>query len=776
MKKQLLLLLTTVMLGFSVHAQSLVSASPNTVQAGATLATTITGSGTFFQGSSPQGNVNNIYIEQGGAYYYADFFSMISTDDTHVDASISVPSNATPGLYNLHVEYFDPFNFQTYYLQLPNSITVNPPDGYIQGKVFDDVNGNGILDGGEAGVSGQTVSVTGYPSAQTDANGNFSVGVVNGSYTVSFVPSSGNYLYVPAPYPSTYPVTINSANSTGNDFATSHYLQSVYPDSAFISQTINVTISSNGLFSPGSVTNTGVSLARIQAPTGFNSTQVTYVNANTIIAKFIVPNNATYLGTYSIRIYNNSGAIGYHYLNNSFTIVNPPLYMNGIVFFDADSNGIKGAGEPGVSGGKLLLTPDSSYAVSDVNGNYSFGTTPGTHTISWAAQNIYQLSLGSALSYTATVATTAGGYDFGIKNQNYMYADSISLGACWSGCAHPNYFYLTYTNTGTVTYNGYVYMVLDPNNMFLSTSWGTQPDSVIGDTLFWNFTNLAPFQSVTINPYINTPTGGVTINYSVAMVSLDAAGNVAFISTDSNSHVVNCSFDPNEKYVTPTGILPQHYTLKTDELMYTIVFQNTGTDTAYTVIIRDTIDANLDLSTLQVFSSSDDVTTEVSLLTRVAKFTFNNILLVDSNHNEPESHGFVRYSIRANSGVPDSTIVYNNAGIYFDFNQPVITNTTFNTLVTTLPVGIAEYSVPAKGKAVVIPNPFTQTATLVFDNGLNELYDVNVYSVTGKLLQHKNTNAGHVELYRNALSAGIYFYELKNKVNGYSIKGKFVIN
>ena len=776
MKKQLLLLLVTLMLGFTVHAQSLVSASPNFVQAGTTLNTTITGSGTFFQGSSPQGNVNSVYI-QSANIYYADMFTLLSTDDTHVNASIVVPGNAPLGSYDLYVEYMDPNTFQYYTLPLAGAITVGPPDGYIQGKVFDDLNGNGILDGSETGISGQNVNITSYGTTTTDVNGDFSVGVLNGSYTVSFVPKTNNYLYVPAPYPSSYPVTINNANSTGNDFATTHYLQSVYPDSAYINQTISVTVSSNGLFSPGSVANTNVSLSRSQSPTGFNSTQVTYVNANTIIAKFTVPNNVSYLGTYNIRVYNNTGAIGYHFLNNSFTIVNAPVYMNGIVFFDADSNGVKAPGEPGLPGGKVLLTPDSTYAVSDNNGNYSFGTAPGTHTITWLPQlNAYQLSLGASPSYTATVATTTSGYDFGVKNHNPMYADSISLGACWSGCAHPNYFYLTYENTGFVNYDGYVYMVLDPNNMFLATGAGTPPDSVIGDTLFWNFTNLAPFQPVTIHPYINTPTGGVTINYSVTMVSLDVAGNIAYFSTDSNSHVVSCSMDPNEKYVKPEGILPQHYTVKTDDLLYTIVFQNTGTDTAYTVVIRDTIDANLDLSTLQVYASSDVVNTEISLLTRVVKFTFNNILLVDSNHNEPESHGFVRYTIRPNQGVTDNTIVYNNAAIYFDFNLPVITNTTYNTLVTTLPVGLTEYSVPHKGEAVVIPNPFTETATLVFDNGLNEMYDVNVYSVTGKLLQHTNTSGNTVELYRKSLSAGIYFYELKNKATGRSMKGKFVIN
>src|SRR6185295_15873757 len=63
------------------------------------------------------------------------------------------------------------------------------------------------------------------------------------------------------------------------------------------------------------------------------------------------------------------------------------------------------------------------------------------------------------------------------------------------------------------------------------------------------------------------------------------------------------------------------------------------------------------------------------------KFTFNNILLPDSNINEPMSHGEVTYRIHTRTGLPDNTIVNNTAFIVFDLNIPVVTNTSLNTMI-----------------------------------------------------------------------------------------------
>ena len=55
---------------------------------------------------------------------------------------------------------------------------------------------------------------------------------------------------------------------------------------------------------------------------------------------------------------------------------------------------------------------------------------------------------------------------------------------------------------------------------------------------------------------------------------------------------------------------------------------------------------------------------------------FNDIKLLDSSHSEPLSHGYITYSIKPKLPVGIGDVITNTAAIYFDYNPPIITNTT----------------------------------------------------------------------------------------------------
>jgi uncharacterized repeat protein (TIGR01451 family) len=169
------------------------------------------------------------------------------------------------------------------------------------------------------------------------------------------------------------------------------------------------------------------------------------------------------------------------------------------------------------------------------------------------------------------------------------------------------------------------------------------------------------------------------------------------------------SFDPNDKAVSPAGITDQHYTPTRSRLDYVIRFQNTGTDVAYKVVVVDTLSAELDVSTLQVGSVSHPYKVQLSGRGRpVLTFTFHNIMLPDSNANEPESHGYIQFSIRPKAGLPPKTRIENLADIFFDYNEPVRTNTTFNTLYDLPPVPAP--AAQLDGTVVCVPTNTTVTA------------------------------------------------------------------
>ena len=139
------------------------------------------------------------------------------------------------------------------------------------------------------------------------------------------------------------------------------------------------------------------------------------------------------------------------------------------------------------------------------------------------------------------------------------------------------------------------------------------------------------------------------------------------------------SFDPNDKLVSPAGVGEEHFTKPEAVFEYTIRFQNVGNDTAFNIYILDTISQHLDMSTFVSGVASHDY--EVQIIEgNIIRWDFPNILLVDSVKNEPDSHGFVKFKIEQKPNNPDGTVIENTAGIYFDFNAPIITPPVFNTI------------------------------------------------------------------------------------------------
>jgi hypothetical protein len=65
---------------------------------------------------------------------------------------------------------------------------------------------------------------------------------------------------------------------------------------------------------------------------------------------------------------------------------------------------------------------------------------------------------------------------------------------------------------------------------------------------------------------------------------------------------------------------------------------------------------------------------------REMEWTFNNILLPDSTTNEIESHGFIKFTVNQIPNLAEGVILENTAAIYFDFNDPIITNTSQHTI------------------------------------------------------------------------------------------------
>ena len=144
--------------------------------------------------------------------------------------------------------------------------------------------------------------------------------------------------------------------------------------------------------------------------------------------------------------------------------------------------------------------------------------------------------------------------------------------------------------------------------------------------------------------------------------------------------LLRCSYDPNDKAVHPARTELENKTRFSEELLYTIRFQNNGNDTAFAVTIVDVLDENILTNSIRVRSSSHPVRTQIQEQTLT--FTFPGIALVDSITNYEGSQGFVTFSCETADGLDENTLVTNTADIIFDMNPPIVTNTVENLLVS----------------------------------------------------------------------------------------------
>lgn len=229
------------------------------------------------------------------------------------------------------------------------------------------------------------------------------------------------------------------------------------------------------------------------------------------------------------------------------------------------------------------------------------------------------------------------------------------------------------------------------------------------------------------------------------------------------SELVTSSMDPNEKEVEPAGAIQEEDSV----LTYTIHFQNTGTDTTWFVIVKDTLDANLDVASVRNLASSHAYSEFNISGQGILTWVFNPVFLVDSATNEPASKGFVKFSVKKKSNLPVGSHISNRASIVFDYNAPILTNTVTDTVAE--PSYVFEIRSMQNILVSAIPNPFS-TSTIITVDGLKEKFDFSLFDVTGRLLNSiPSIETKQLELTRDALPSGVYFYKL-------STSGKKVAN
>lgn len=241
--------------------------------------------------------------------------------------------------------------------------------------------------------------------------------------------------------------------------------------------------------------------------------------------------------------------------------------------------------------------------------------------------------------------------------------------------------------------------------------------------------------------------------------------NAFSVYESSSAEDVECqeiigSFDPNDKQGFPLGLTYQHLILPNTDLEYLIRFQNTGTDTAFTVVVRDSLPEQFEVSSVVPGAASAPYTFEL-VNRKVLVFRFDNIRLVDSFKNEALSHGYVRFKVSQKRNLPFGTEIFNSAAIFFDFNPPVITNKTHHKLGDVPHVSaVRDVRYSQLRPLTIFPNPMAPSSLLSFKETLPANASWRLFDQHGQLLQGGKIAQQQLRLAEKNLLPGVYWLEV----------------
>lgn len=458
--------------------------------------------------------------------------------------------------------------------------------------------------------------------------------------------------------------------------------------------------------------------------------------------------------------------------------------LSGTVYNDINNNCSQDNGEPGIAWAPIKISQGSiSYmAWTDQSGNYSLCAPAGTYLIQ--INNIsagYIINCNNSLPHNTTVTTGASTIEnFAVNCNGFdMAVDEISIwDGFFPGVSEEIYPYVGMLNNAcNISDSGQVKMILDPCLQYNSSSWNYSdaPDAIIsaatGDTIVWNLNDINDIDWLDMYTEITTCTSAqVGDTACITVMVLPITGD----ADPTNNMYTRCfeigvSYDPNNKEVIPMGTGTQGLIpASTPDLTYTVNFQNTGTAPARNIYILDTIDADLDINSMEILSASHAMQPYL-LPNKTMKFMFANIMLPDSTHDEKNSHGYVKYRIKPNSGLSGGTEIKNTGYIYFDYNEAVITNTTLNTIATS--ASIHEEVLDSK-MLNVYPNPAKETLFVnVRTSGNNTIV---ITDVIGKTVKQIKTDDSQTEINISDLQNGVYFVKAIQG-NTYSVQ-KVIVN
>jgi uncharacterized repeat protein (TIGR01451 family) len=350
----------------------------------------------------------------------------------------------------------------------------------------------------------------------------------------------------------------------------------------------------------------------------------------------------------------------------------------GMVFHDMNNNGVREEGEPVVPNIRLKINEGKLNLASDEDGQFMFRINENSFQVGinqphWTitpSRTQYQFLQGAELlNVMLPVTAVQLGHDL-----------SISLATTAWRRGFTNETTIQVSNLGTQKVENAKAEVKFPTGAYLISSDQSYSNTA-AKTYRWDVGTLNPGSVKTIHVVDSIGLGASIGQKLLIEASTFAAGtdiNQANNSLNEEVEIVG-AIDPNDISVSPRGDGPQGYININQWLTYTIRFENVGTYKATYVFLKNQLPAGLDISTFEIIASSHDYTYTLSER-GLLDVAYRHISLPAAIDDSVGAHGYLKYRIKPLHSIAGGHELANSAKIYFDFEEPVITNTTLNTI------------------------------------------------------------------------------------------------
>lgn len=460
-----------------------------------------------------------------------------------------------------------------------------------------------------------------------------------------------------------------------------------------------------------------------------------------------------------------------------YTTLSPSIarisYLNVTTYFDKNNNCIRDKDEKIFKDAKIKVKSNNNITKStDSLGRVGFSLYPGTYYLSYISSSPFKTCKPS---YEVEVDFSQSNMEIPIqidstkmvKNSDLVYIDSCAfLKISFSNnflrrCFSNNYYFFAVENSGFNDATGTkVKITLDKYFIFESAS--VPIFSQNGQELILDLGVLKAGAVKHFNLSVKVDCEAQLSQLHCLEASIYAL-NECRIKNLTNFYKEcrqnNGSYDPNDKAAFIDGIKDVEHITAKQNLEYLIRFQNTGTDTAFTVVIRDPISPQLEIDSLDILLASHPYSWEIR--NNILWVRFDNIMLPDSNVNEKASHGFVKFRVKPKNHVTLRDIIANTAGIYFDYNDPVITN---EVLLNHKPKNtISDKGVYRSNlDFMLFPNPTNEYFYIsLLDEDISPSL-LTIYSIEGQLISQISLIKNNQKIDIGHLPIGMYIIKISN--------------